>query len=110
MALAGATPAKIHHQDNTTDSPAKTEEEKKEEPTISLLGWLGRSLFRVSIRRKIGAGYALAVGIAILGTTAGLTIGEHHQSQALNQINRAHQQEHLLRVLLKTFFEARSHS
>ncbi len=89
---------------------AKTEEEKKEEPTISLLGWLGRSLFRVSIRRKIGAGYALAVGIAILGTTAGLTIGEHHQSQAINQLNRAHQQEHLLRELQTTVFQARSHA
>jgi signal transduction histidine kinase len=104
------SPAPLQENQHKQAVSAKTEEEKKEASTISLLCWLKRSLFRVSIRRKIGAGYALAVGIAILGTTAGLAIGEHNQSQAINQLNRAHQQEHQLRELQTAVFQARSHA
>lgn len=67
------------------------------------------TLLNGSIRRKIGAGYALAVGIAILGTTAGLAIGEHHQQQAIAQLNRIRQQEYLLTGLQMATLQARSH-
>jgi hypothetical protein len=50
------------------------------------------------------------VGIAILGTTAGLAIGEHHQSKAIAQLNYAHQQQHLLRELQTSVLQARSHA
>jgi signal transduction histidine kinase len=66
-------------------------------------------LGNASIQRKIGVGYALAVGIAILGTTAGLAIGEHYQRQAIAQLNRAHQQEHLLKELQTALLQARLH-
>lgn len=71
---------------------------------------LGFTLLDGSIRRKIGAGYALAVGIAILGTTAGLAIGEHHQQQAIAQLNRIRQQEYLLTGLQMATLQARSHA
>lgn len=75
-----------------------------------LLPKLGFTLLDASIRRKIGAGYALAVGIAILGTTAGLAIGEHHQQQAIAQLNRIRQQEYLLTGLQMATLQARSHA
>jgi two-component system, NtrC family, sensor kinase len=75
-----------------------------------LLPKLGFTLLDASIRRKIGAGYALAVGIAILGTTAGLAIGEHHQQNAIAQLNRIRQQEYLLTGLQMTTLQARSHA
>ncbi|HEY9602432.1 MAG TPA: ATP-binding protein [Allocoleopsis sp.] len=75
-----------------------------------LLPKLGLTLLDGSIRRKIGAGYALAVGIAILGTTAGLAIGEHHQQEAIAQLNRIRQQEYLLTGLQMATLQARSHA
>jgi hypothetical protein len=67
-------------------------------------------LLSASIRQKIGAGYALAVGIAISGTIAGLAIGEHYQNRAIVQLTRAHQQEHLLKELQTAVLQARSHA
>jgi len=97
---------------------AETKGKNQAPPAASLLSWLKRctsdattlSLPRASIRKKIAAGYALCVGIAILGTTAGLAIGEHHQSQAIAQLNYAHQQQHLLRELQTSVLQARSHA
>ena len=80
-------------------------------PTVATVNsWVKRSLASASIRRKIGAGYALAVGIALLGTSAGLAIGEHYQRQSFAQLTRAHQQEHLLRELQAAILQARSHA
>jgi signal transduction histidine kinase len=80
-------------------------------PTVATVNsWVKRSLASASIRRKIGAGYALAVGIALLGTSAGLAIGEHYQRQSFAQLTRAHQQEHLLRELQAAILQARSHT
>lgn len=71
---------------------------------------LGFTFLGATIRRKIGAGYALAFGIAIFGTTVGLAIGEHYQREAIAQLSRAHQQAHLLEELQKTLLQARSHA
>ena len=68
------------------------------------------TLLSASIRQKIGAGYALAVGIAISGTIAGLAIGEYYQNRAIVQLTRAHQQEHLLKELQTAVLQARSHA
>lgn len=69
---------------------------------------LGFGSLRIS--QKIGYGYAIAVGIAILGTGAGLVIGEHCRRQALEQLKIATQQEELLNQLQMTVLEARSHA
>ncbi|HEY9633392.1 MAG TPA: ATP-binding protein [Coleofasciculaceae cyanobacterium] len=93
--------------------------QKKQSALIAvMLPWFKRRAFgtvlstltSASIQRKIGVGYALAVGIALIGTMAGLTIGEHYQKQAIAQHNRAHQQEHLLKELQTALLQARSHA
>lgn len=60
--------------------------------------------------QKISYGYALAIGIAILGTGAGLKLGDYFRKQALVQVNVAGQQQQLLQNLQNTVFEARSHA
>jgi signal transduction histidine kinase len=90
--------------------PAEDKGKNRSNVVASVKIWATGVLPRASIRLKIGIGYGLAVGIAILGTTAGLAIGEHHQRQALTQLKHAHQQEHLLKDLQTTVLQARSHS
>lgn len=55
-----------------------------------------------SIRRKIGFGYAIAVGITLLGTGSGLAIGDFYQHQAQQQLNHAIKQEQLLNELQRS--------
>ena len=62
------------------------------------------------IGQKISYGYALAIGIAILGTAAGQRLGDYFRKQALVQVNVAQQQQQLLQNLQNTVFEARSHA
>jgi two-component system, NtrC family, sensor kinase len=62
-----------------------------------------------SIRRKIGSGYAAAIGVALLGTTAGLTVGDHYQNQAQKQLTRAIEQEQLLNELQRNVLHMRLH-
>jgi len=62
------------------------------------------------IGQKISYGYALAIGIAIVGTGAGLRLGDYFHKQALVQVNVAQQQQQLLQNLQNTVFEARSHA
>ena len=62
------------------------------------------------IGQKISYGYALAIGIAILGTAAGQRLGDYFRKQALVQVNVAQQQQFLLQNLQNTVFEARSHA
>jgi two-component system, NtrC family, sensor kinase len=88
----------------------KDKQEDQSASVTGVQGWGKGVLPQGSIRRKIGAGYALAVGIAILGTTAGLVTGEYYQQQAIAQHNRAHEQEHLLRELKMALLQARSHA
>ncbi|HEY9747492.1 MAG TPA: ATP-binding protein [Allocoleopsis sp.] len=62
-----------------------------------------------SIRRKIGSGYAVAVGVALLGTTAGLTVGDYYQNQAQKQLTHAVKQEQLLSELQRNVLHMRLH-
>ena len=70
-----------------------------------------KQLFRrISIRQKIGFGYALAIGIAIVGTTAGQIIGEgFYERQARQQYEHAREVEHLLSQLKMAVLEVRFH-
>jgi len=60
-----------------------------------------------SIRRKIGFGYAIAVGITVLGTASGLAIGDFYQHQAQQQLNHAIKQEQLLNELQRSVLHMR---
>ncbi|MEG4046509.1 ATP-binding protein [Microcoleus sp. Pol17_C1] len=77
--------------------------------TINLTG-LKAECNHLRIGQKISYGYALAIGIAILGTGAGLRLGDYFRKQALVQVNVAQQQQQLLQNLQNTVFEARSHA
>jgi signal transduction histidine kinase len=98
--------------------PVKDEEENQAGTVAAVKRWVKRGTLRqlrftlsnVSIRKKIGAGYALCVGIAILGTTAGLTLGEHYQNKAVQEMTRAHRQEYLLTDLQISVLQARTHA
>ena len=62
-----------------------------------------------SIRRKIGSGYAVAIGVAFLGTTTGLMVGDYYQNQAQKQLTRAVKQEQLLSELQRNVLHMRLH-
>lgn len=66
-------------------------------------------ILRLNIARKIGYGYALAIGIAVLGTTVGLLGGDYYQEQAQKQLNIANEQQHLLSDLEAAVDAVRSH-
>jgi signal transduction histidine kinase len=74
------------------------------------LSWLKGRFNHLRIGQKISYGYALAIGIAILGTAAGQRLGDYFRKQALVQVNVAQHQQQLLQNLQNTVFEARSHA
>lgn len=91
-------------------TPTKNEEKNQALTMAAMKRWIQRLFLNATIRRKIGAGYALCVGVAILGTSAGLILGEHYQTQAMQAMARTHQQEDLLRALQMSVLQARSHA
>ncbi len=54
----------------------------------------------MSIRKKIIYGYALALGISLLGTIIGLIVGNHYQQQALCKRQIASQERKFLSALI----------
>lgn len=66
---------------------------------LPLLGWLKRLNPRRSIGVKISCGYALALGIAVLGTSSGIIIGESYHKNALEKEEDAREKIHLLNHL-----------
>ncbi|MBD1813069.1 ATP-binding protein [Microcoleus vaginatus DQ-U2] len=77
--------------------------------SINLTGLKG-GCNHLRISQKISYGYALAIGIAILGTGAGMRLGDYFRKQALVEVNVAGQQQQMLQNLQNTVFEARSHA
>lgn len=61
--------------------------------------WLNKVTRRLSIRHKIGLGYAVAVGIAVLGTTFGVGIGNRYEQQASLEVEDAKEEMDLLNRL-----------
>ncbi|MEH2058798.1 MAG: hypothetical protein V7K97_22120 [Nostoc sp.] len=57
-------------------------------PELRYFNWVKQGFYQLSIRQKIFCGYGLALGIAVLGTTAGLVIGDGYYQQARQQMNR----------------------
>lgn len=67
--------------------------------------WQGR----LKINQKIGWGYGIALGIATIGITAGIIIGEHYQQRAWERKEHAHRQSELLHRLHTEILQARKH-
>ncbi len=70
--------------------------------------WVKQVFYRLSIGRKIIYGYGLALGTAILGTTAGLVIGDSYFQQARTEMKIADEQSILLSSLQGTLLEIES--
>jgi PAS domain S-box-containing protein len=70
---------------------------------------LEQVLSHLTIRQKISYGYALLIGIVILGTGTGLLLGDYYQQQAANRVAHAEEQENLFRSLKITVIEAQEH-
>lgn len=75
----------------------------------SKISWINQFLASASIRQKVFVGYALSIGLAILGTTTGLGIGQHYQKAALAELTRAQKQENLLKNLQIAILDLRSY-
>ncbi|WP_424102864.1 ATP-binding protein [Moorena producens] len=75
----------------------------------SRISWINQFLASASIRQKVFVGYALSIGLAILGTTTGLGIGQHYQKAALAELTRSQKQEHLLKNLQIAILDLRSY-
>ncbi|MEG3903320.1 ATP-binding protein [Microcoleus sp. B4-C5] len=100
---------------HTQPQDSKVEQEHSAKKTLLHhsninISWLKGRFNYLRIGQKISYGYALAIGIAILGTGAGLRLGDYFHQQALVQVNVAGQQQQLLQNLQNTVFEARSHA
>lgn len=75
-----------------------------------MIGRAKQFLAKVSIRKKIGAGYVLSVAIAILGTSTGQVIGDHYQRQANASITRIQKQQEQLADLKIAILQAQIHA
>jgi signal transduction histidine kinase len=72
--------------------------------------WVNRLLHRVSIRKKIGFGYALTLAVALIGTTLGRTVEDYYyEAQAKEKLERAHNEAVLFNELRFNVLEARNH-
>ncbi len=69
--------------------------------------WFNRITRRLSIRKKIGLGYVLSISIAVLGTGAGLIVGEHYDDKAVEQFRIARKRYELLDRFEKSVWEVK---
>ncbi|NEP00591.1 MAG: HAMP domain-containing protein [Symploca sp. SIO2E9] len=71
--------------------------------------WIGKLMSRLSITKKFGFSYALAIGIPVIGTTVGLALAEYYERQALQKLTLADEQKQLVTNLEKAVIGMRSH-
>lgn len=82
---------------------------KSMNPQHALRRWVGRTTRRLSIHKKISLGYAIALGIAVLGTTTGFVVGDYYQRQAKVLEEHAQEKIRLLHRLQAGILQARTH-
>lgn len=78
-------------------------------PQSPIPKWFQRVTRRLSIRTKISCGYALALSIAILGTTAGILVAEHYQREARKLEEDAIEEINLINHLQTSLLQVRTH-
>lgn len=71
--------------------------------------WINHITCRWSIHQKIGYGYVLAISIAVLGTGAGLVVGEHYDDKAAEKLRDAQERHELVAHLEKAVIEVKLH-
>ncbi len=78
-------------------------------PHPNQLQGIGRLVSRWSIRNKISSGYGLALGVAILGTIAGLTVGNYYETRARERAEIVQEEGIVLSDLQVNVWQVRSH-
>jgi hypothetical protein len=78
-------------------------------PKLKYFNWVQQKFHHLSIRQKIFYGYGLALGVAVLGTTAGLVIGDRYFQQARQQIILVDEEGSLLSILQGELLEIQIH-
>ncbi|AUB35813.1 Signal transduction histidine kinase regulating C4-dicarboxylate transport system [Nostoc flagelliforme CCNUN1] len=78
-------------------------------PKFRYFNWVQQKFHQLSIRQKIFCGYGLALGVAVLGTTAGLVIGNRYFQQARQQMILADEEGSLLSSLQGKVLEIQIH-
>lgn len=71
--------------------------------------WWKNASSRLSIGTKIRCGYALALGIAVLGTTVGIGIGNYYEESFREEAEKWHETGVLFNDLQLAVLQARSH-
>ena len=69
--------------------------------------WFNHITRHWSIHKKIGSGYILSIGIAILGTGVGLMVGEHYDDKGIEQFRSAQQRYTRIDHLEKTVWHVK---
>lgn len=59
----------------------------------------------LTVAQKIKYRYSVGIGIAILGTSGGIIVGDYYQQQALNQLTLIHRETQLLSDLENALFK-----
>ncbi|NEQ97376.1 MAG: response regulator [Cyanothece sp. SIO2G6] len=70
---------------------------------------LHRSLGNLGIAQKVGSGFALAVGVALVGVVLGLVGGAETERRALERLDLANEQQLLLKTLEAETLEIQNH-
>ncbi|HLP92180.1 MAG TPA: ATP-binding protein [Nostocaceae cyanobacterium] len=76
---------------------------------LKLSYWPKKLFHQLSIRQKIVCGYGLSLGMAILGITAGLVIGDRYYQAARNKMIIADEESHLFNNLQGELLEIHTH-
>ena len=69
----------------------------------------GNIFSHLSILKKIGYGYGLAIGLGVIGTCIGLAMGESSQQKALSQLTIAYQQQNIITQLENALKSLQAH-
>ncbi|MBC1240672.1 ATP-binding protein [Nostoc sp. 2RC] len=78
-------------------------------PKLRYSNWVKQVFHQRSIRQKIFFGYGLALGIAVLGTIAGLVIGDRYLQQARQKMVLADEEKNLLNSFQGELLEIQIH-
>ena len=83
----------------------------QKESNNSQSGLMGfhQCLNRLNVSQKIGFGYAVAIGIAMCGTTLGVFISDRYRSEAYHSKEHAYKQIEMIRKLQAAILQARTH-
>ncbi|MBW4560135.1 MAG: HAMP domain-containing histidine kinase [Mojavia pulchra JT2-VF2] len=86
-----------------------TSQEFVPETQLNHQGWISRRFSRLNISQKIALGYAVAMGVAVVGTATGFTLGDYYQRQALLRKEQEFKEVRLVNNLETTLLQVQTH-